>query len=71
MDWLTSEVSVSDLEDTLGGPDWRRVKGCIAPGDELWTFSSPGNQGQKLVFRAGIALVRNGQPIDHVITAMS
>jgi hypothetical protein len=40
--------------------DWRRIKGWMVEGDELWTFSSPS--------RMGIALLRDGRPIGHLTT---
>jgi hypothetical protein len=39
--------------------------------DQLWSFSSSAEYWQGLAGRAGIALVRGGRVIDHVLTVMS
>jgi hypothetical protein len=43
----------------------------MLPGDEIWEFSSPPELWQRLMGRAGIALVRNGRSIAHVVTKMN
>jgi hypothetical protein len=43
----------------------------MLPGDEVWEFSSPPELWQRLMGRAGIALVRNGRSIAHVVTRMN
>ena len=45
------------------------LKLLILPGDELWTFSSPQEYWAGLAGRCGIVLIRNNQPVAHVITA--
>jgi hypothetical protein len=59
---------LDDASESLG---WRRLRGCIAPGDALWTFDSPGDYWRGLAGRAGIALLRDGRPIDHIVTVMN
>ncbi len=60
---------------TRGGDRVRRdlldLKFLMLPGDELWTFSSPPEDWANLGGRAGIALVRAGRSIGHVITSMN
>jgi hypothetical protein len=41
----------------------------MQPGDELWTFASPAKSWEDLAGRAGIAVVRDGNPI-MVLTTM-
>ena len=48
-----------------------KMQQSMIPGDELWTFSSPPETWQHLMGRAGIALVRNGKPIAHIVTMMN
>jgi hypothetical protein len=51
--------------------EWEALKAQMQPGDELWTFSSPADSWQHLAGRAGIALVRNGNPIKILLGAMN
>jgi hypothetical protein len=51
--------------------DWDRMKLRMLPGDELWSFDSPSRYWQGMAGRRGIALVRAGRAIDHLITAMN
>ena len=51
--------------------EWEALKAHMQPGDELWTFMSPPQSWQALAGRAGIALVRNGAPIEVMIGAMN
>ena len=48
---------------------WEAIKAAMQPGDELWTFASPAKSWEDLAGRAGIAVVRDGNPI-MVLTAM-
>ena len=58
---------------TRGGERVRKdlldLKFLMLPGDELWTFSSPPEYWAGLAGRAGIALLRAGRPVGHVITS--
>jgi hypothetical protein len=49
----------------------RTLEVLMLPGDEVWEFSSPPELWQKLMGRAGIALVRNGRSIAHFVTDMN
>jgi hypothetical protein len=50
---------------------WEALKAEMQPGDELWTFSSPADSWQHLAGRAGVALVRDGNPIEALVTVMN
>jgi hypothetical protein len=47
---------------------WEALKAEMQPGDELWTFSSPAQSWQDLAGSAGVALVRDGNPIKVLVT---
>ena len=47
---------------------WEELKAAMQPGDELWTFSSPAQSWQNLAGRAGVAVVRDGNPIKVLVT---
>jgi hypothetical protein len=49
----------------------KTLQALMLPGDELWAFSSPPPVWQRLMGRAGLALVREGRSIAHVITSMN
>ncbi len=49
-------------------PDWETLKALMQPGDEIWTFSSPGESWAALAGRAGIAIVRQGRVIGAIVT---
>jgi hypothetical protein len=48
---------------------WEAIKAAMQPGDELWTFRSPAESWKNLAGRAGIAVVRDGNPV-MVLTTM-
>lgn len=47
--------------------DWERLKAKMRPGDELWNFAPPSPSAMRLW---GMALVRDGQVVSTVITAI-
>jgi hypothetical protein len=49
----------------------KTLEALMLPGDEVWKFSSPPQSWQQLMGRAGVALVREGRSIAHVITSMN
>ena len=49
----------------------RDLRFLMLPGDEFWAFNSPSEYWQKLCGRAGVALVRNGNPVGHVVLVMN
>lgn len=48
--------------------DWIRFQLRIKPDDEIRSFSGSLIPGSGLGYRAGMALVRNGVPIEHIVT---
>lgn len=50
---------------------WEALKAAMQPGDELWTFASPAKSWEDLAGRAGIALVRDGNPIKVLVTMLN
>jgi hypothetical protein len=50
---------------------WEALKAVMQPGDELWTFASPPDSWQDLAGRAGVAVVRDGNPIKIIVTSMN
>ncbi len=50
---------------------WEALKADMQPNDELWTFSSPPRTWEDLAGRAGIALVRDGQVIEVIVTMLN
>jgi hypothetical protein len=50
---------------------WEKLKADMQPNDELWTFSSPPRTWEDLAGRAGIALVRDGQAIEIIVTMLN
>ena len=61
----------SSLPEALGKREWRHLRARIADGDELRTFCSPPDTWERLAGRKGVALVRRGKPIVHIVTVMN
>jgi hypothetical protein len=79
-EWLTTKTTVAELEAKhmhKGKPfgyqnaKWEALKAKIVNGDELWEFSSPPESWRSLAGRAGVALVRDGEVIDSIVTILS
>jgi hypothetical protein len=51
--------------------EWSELVASMREGEELWEFSSAEHAWQNLAGRAGIALVRNDEIVDCILTAMS
>lgn len=51
--------------------EWEELKAAMLPGDELWAFSSPAESWKHLAGRAGFAVVRDGVPIQVIVTVMN
>jgi hypothetical protein len=72
--WLKSRMTTEELEKQY---PWYREDGAfghgirLQEGDELWWFSSPQEQWNALAGRAGIALVRDGKCIGHIVIILS
>jgi hypothetical protein len=73
--WLRSIMTLEQFE--LKFPNYRNTPYLAAfirlrrEGDELWKFSSPPEQWAALAGRGGIALVRDGRSVAHVVTVLS
>jgi hypothetical protein len=50
---------------------WEALKAKMKPGDELWTFASPGESWRNLAGRSGIVLLRDGEAVADIITLMN
>jgi len=84
IDWLIKKLTVEEAEtlnmvsDKRLGPEpipfgflnhaWRNLKSLITEGDELWEFSSPKKTWEYLAGAEGVALMRKGKEIAHIIT---
>jgi hypothetical protein len=82
--WLIKQVTVEEAEaahmvrnDRLGkepvsfgfqNKQWRALLAQMTKDDELWEYSSPPESWRALAGRAGIALVRNGEVVDSILT---
>jgi hypothetical protein len=51
--------------------EWEALKAEMKPGDEIWSFSSPASSWQDLAGRAGVVLVRDGNPIKALVTMLN
>lgn len=85
--WLTKQLTLAEAEakysvqdDRLGesplpfgfqSNEWSSLVAKIQEGDELWEFKSPPEHWKKKRGRAGIALVRDGELIDSLVTLMN
>jgi hypothetical protein len=52
-------------------PEWREMVASMQEGDELWEYCSSEHSWQHLAGRAGIALIRKGEVVDAITTALS
>lgn len=55
----------------LGSKQWQLIKKKMQPGDQLYKFRSPPETWANMAGRAGIALVRDGNVIDTLVTALN
>jgi hypothetical protein len=85
--WLRrkTSVSVAEAENMVEHPslgpspvafgfsnaEWRELLNKMQETDELWEFSSGSDSWGNLAGRGGIALVRNGEIVDSIITIMN
>jgi hypothetical protein len=76
-EWLAAKVTVKEVEASnvedgrvfgYQHRKWERLKSNMAPGDELWEFSSPPASWAHLMGRAGYALVRNGEIVESILS---
>ncbi|QAY95210.1 hypothetical protein CWB41_05250 [Methylovirgula ligni] len=75
VEWLKAPVSVAEIDAELGGSSfreaWQKLKGRMRPGDTILRFESSAASWEDLSGRAGIALVRDGEAIDAIVTLMN
>jgi hypothetical protein len=79
IEWLIKRISVDDLglgdmssaSGSRHAAEWSRLLARFTEGDELWEFSSPRKDWERLIGRKGVALVRDGRPIAHIVTLMN
>ena len=83
--WLQDRIGVADAETTnmvalqdgkrvpfgYQNAAWETLKGHMRPGDTLWRFASPADAWAHLAGRAGIALVRDGEAVEVLVTLMN
>lgn len=78
--WLRRKASVEEfeVEHLVNGipfgfcnPEWEALKAKLQPGDEIWYFSSPQEDWERMMGWEGIALVRDAEIVDFFITAMN
>ena len=86
-DWLQSRCTLEAIKaayDTAEADDkqtsdeesarprvWQELAQHMQPGDELWEYSSPSVFWENMCGRAGYAVVRNGDVVYTVLTAMN
>ncbi|MDI1476866.1 hypothetical protein [Polyangium sp. y55x31] len=68
VDGLEAEQVLASAAFARWRHKWADFLGLMAPGDELWFFTSPPELWQSLAGVAGYAIVRDGKPI-HVLTS--
>jgi hypothetical protein len=85
--WLIKRITVGEAEAAhmvidgrpgLGpvpfgflNKEWRALLDQMTQDDELWEYSSSSESWKALAGRAGIALVRNGEVVDSILTVMN
>ena len=78
--WLDKKLTIPEAEAghqynglAFGhmNAQWELLKSEMIEGDELWSFNSPADSWRHLAGRSGIALVRNGEVIQALLTMMS
>jgi hypothetical protein len=76
-EWLKKPASAAEIAnlDRADGSQlsygWSRILVRRRPSDEFWSFASPTESWKRLCGQGGIALVRGGECIDHVITIIN
>ena len=76
--WLVERVSKEEIVAMIKPDKLNRLSDELAiimsemkPSDEFWHFSSPSKTWANLAGRSGIAIVRNGVPLDSIVLMMN
>jgi hypothetical protein len=78
--WLEQRVTLEQAEaenSSTGLPfggvheGWLALKAKARPGDQFWYFMSPPETWRHRAGRSGVALVRDGIPVDILVTRMN
>jgi hypothetical protein len=70
--WLIERVTFAQVEESSAGNwMWEELKAKLLDGDEIWSFSSPEALWARLCGRAGYAVMRGGEIVGTVLTAMN
>jgi hypothetical protein len=51
-------------------PGYSGIAGCVRRGDEIWSWQTPAETWQRQAGRAGLAVVRNGEVVGVIVTAI-
>ena len=70
---MVSDPRLGDSPVPFGfrNTEWCELVVKMQDGDQLWTFSTSDESWENLAGRAGIALIRNGEIIDSIVTEMN
>ncbi|MBV9969519.1 MAG: ribosomal protein L7/L12 [Xanthobacteraceae bacterium] len=86
-DWLQNRCTIAEIkaahdtgktDDEQTGDEnparlrvWQELEQQMQPGDEIWSYSSPPVFWENMCGRGGYAVVRNGEIVYTVLTAMN
>ena len=68
--WLKYKVERHALFGCIN-KQWIAFKESMEEGDEIWFFTSEEYTWQTLCGREGYVVLRNGEPINYILTKMS
>jgi hypothetical protein len=68
---VEAEHQVNGIPFGFCNLEWQTLKSKMQPGDEPWTFSSPPEDWERFMGWEGIALVRQGEIVELLCTAMN
>jgi hypothetical protein len=80
IEWLKKRVTEQEIDSGQAGrilasvpkhTDWLHVRARLVAGDEIWEFDSPREDWERLMGWRGIALIRDGRPIAHIVVVMN
>jgi hypothetical protein len=62
-------LSVAQIDAEIGASEqWKALKQSLKPGDELWPFEF---NRYSLSYRKGVVVMRGGEPVAGIVTALS